>query len=486
MSRPLHWYDTITINIYFLGLTTLSQTMTPLAVPLLVQHFVGEENKGGYYGTIRLWTLMVALLVQAIMGMLSDQSTLRWGRRRPFIFIGTIGNIFVIITIGLSAKLEGTIGYTVLFLALIFMMFFANTAQGAAQGLIPDLVPEENRGRYSGFKALFEIPLALILVAFTIGKFIAAGKLWAAFITAIVVLSITMIITMFVPEKQLETISSKFNWQPIIRLIIMTIVFFLVILALGKLSQWITTMFSQQFLSVQLLSMGILGLVSILASIFLGVWFSVKIGLGKSAKSNSSFTWWIINRLAFLVASTNIASFAIFYLQGRLGYEKEQAAAPASQLMMVIGLFILLLAIPSGWLSDRIGPKKLVMFSGIVGAIGTLTILLANSLPLIYIGAIIIGVAVGVFYSSNWALGTDIVPQKEAGRFLGISNLAGAGAGAIGAYIGGPIADFFTKNNPEVPGLGYILLFSIYGILFLLSILAAIKIKTNTGLSNSM
>ena len=39
--------------------------------------------------------------------------------------------------------------------------------------------------------------------------------------------------------------------------------------------------------------------------------------------------------------------------------------------------------------------------------------------------------------------------------------LAGAGAGAIGAYIGGPIADSF----------GYVFLFAIYGVLFLLSFL---------------
>jgi MFS family permease len=67
-----------------------------------------------------------------------------------------------------------------------------------------------------------------------------------------------------------------------------------------------------------------------------------------------------------------------------------------------------------------------------------------------------------LFYSASWALGTEIVPQDQAGRYLGISNLAGAGAGAIGAYIGGPIADH----------VGYVLLFAIYGGLFLLSVLA--------------
>ena len=66
----------------------------------------------------------------------------------------------------------------------------------------------------------------------------------------------------------------------------------------------------------------------------------------------------------------------------------------------------------------------------------------------------------------NWALGTDLAPKKDAGRYLGISNLAGAGAGIVGAGIGGPMADFF---NTLQPGLGYIIIFAIYGGLFLIS-----------------
>jgi len=55
--------------------------------------------------------------------------------------------------------------------------------------------------------------------------------------------------------------------------------------------------------------------------------------------------------------------------------------------------------------------------------------------------------------------------------------LAGAGAGAVGGYIGGPIADFITPHVQEMPGLGYVLLFAIYGILFLLSVVALAQIK---------
>ena len=70
-----------------------------------------------------------------------------------------------------------------------------------------------------------------------------------------------------------------------------------------------------------------------------------------------------------------------------------------------------------------------------------------------------------------------MVPKSEAGRYLGISNLAGAGAGAVGAYIGGPVADFFTVHTPEIPGLGYVALFAIYGLLFLFSVFALTHVR---------
>jgi MFS family permease len=76
--------------------------------------------------------------------------------------------------------------------------------------------------------------------------------------------------------------------------------------------------------------------------------------------------------------------------------------------------------------------------------------------------------------ATNWALGTDLVPPREAGRYLGISNLAGAGAGIVGAGIGGPMADFF---NAVQPGLGYAVIFGLYGALFLLSIVALRRVK---------
>jgi len=477
MPRPLRWYDLLTINIYFTGLTTLAQTMTPLVVPLLVQQFVGESRQGSFYGTARLWSLMTALLVQALMGMLSDHSHHRFGRRRPFILLGTLGDLLVIVAIGFTAGLQGMTGFWVLFILLVLLQVTSNTAQGAAQGLIPDLVPEELRGRYSGIKSILEVPIPLILVSFTIGRLVAAGYLWAALAVCMGILSFAMLVAMFSPEQVPSKSAHSLDWRPFLRLLAMSAVFTAIILGMGRLIRSFDSFLAGTPASTSLAVMGVLGFLLMCATVAAGVWISVRISLGQAAGENPSYSWWVINRLAFLVGSTNIASFTIFYLQGKLGMPRESAAGPASQLLMFVGIFILILAFPGGWLSDRLGRKPLVAASGVIAALGALILVLAPGLGAIYMGAIFMGAGIGLFYTSSWALGTDIVPQGEAGRYLGIANLAGAGAGAVGAYIGGPIADFFTLNYPASPGLGYVLLYAIYGLLFVFSVLVLGKIR---------
>jgi MFS family permease len=480
MTRPIRWYDYITFNVYFLGLTTLSQTMG-LVIPLLVQQFVGEAQKGTYFGTYRLWTLMVALLAQALFGLISDRSRLRWGRRRPFIFAGTLLDLVFIVLVGFTAGLEGLNGFWILFGAAILLQISSNIAQAAEQGVIPDLVPEAQRGRFSGVKAMFELPVPLILVSFTIGKMVSKGNIWGGLGVGMAVIVLVMLLSMLIPEKRPEESPAPLDWQPFLRLGMMTAVFTLIILGSGQVVQLFSRVLNPESSPTTLfLSMGLFGLAGMAVAVGVGVWLSVQVGVGEDAKKNPSFTWWVVNRLAFLVGATNLSTFAVYYLQGRLGYEREKAAGPAAFLMLFVGVFILLSALPSGWLADKFGKKRMVGLSGLIAALGTLVAIIVPSLPVIYVGGVIIGIAIGLFFASNWALGTVLVPKEEAGRYLGISNLAGAGAGAVGAYIGGPIADYFTANVTSVPGLGYILLFSIYGVLFLLSILALTQVRENS------
>jgi MFS family permease len=494
------WYDYITFNIYFLGLTTLSQT-NGTVIPLLVEHFMGSEQKGTYFGIYRLWTLMVALLAQALFGMLSDRSRLRWGRRRPFIFTGTLLDVVFVAAIALTAGMaaysidggQNTTGFWLMFGFAVLLQISSNFAHSAQQGVMPDLVPEEKRGRFSAVKAMLELPIPLILVALVIGPIFKnealsfAGKIGLGMAAAMGVVLLSMGIAMFIPEKRREDTPPALDWKPFLRLLAMTAVFTTIILGTGWLSKQVQILLeSIASLSGLMVTMGLVGLAAMAISIGLGVWLSVRISVGEGAvKANPSFTWWVVNRLAFLVGATNLSTFVVYYFQARLGYEKTEAASPAFILQLFVGVFILLSAIPAGWLSDRFGKKRMAMISGIIGAVGTMVALSVPSLPVIYVGGSIIGIATGLFFTANWALGTVLVPKEEAGRYLGISNLAGAGAGAVGAYIGGPIADFVSARGLEITalngkpteGLGYMLLFGIYGVIFLLSALALLKVK---------
>ncbi|PWB50591.1 MAG: hypothetical protein C3F13_16705 [Anaerolineales bacterium] len=479
MTQIFRWYDYITFNVFFFGIQIIWQTMG-LITPLLVEQFVGEAQKGTYLGRLRLASLMVALLAQALMGLLSDRSILPWGKRRPFIAAGSVMSSIFLILVGFTAGLQGISGFWVLFVVVIMLQLSSNTAQAGEQGIIPDLVPEDKRGRFSGVKALFEIPLPLIVVALVIGKLVSHEQYWAALAIVLASLIITMLLTMLVHENPLKQTLTAIEWSPFLRLLGMTLVFALIIVGCGYAVNLVSQLISDITSPAQIFTiMGIVGLGGMLVAVALGVWLSVRISLGESAQRNPSFTWWVVNRLAFLVGIVNLSTFAVYFLQGRLGYEHAAAAGPASKLLLFVGLFILLSTLPAGWLTDRFGEKRMVAVAGLVAVAGTLIALSIPSLPAIYVGGCLIGIGAGFFYSANWALGTLLVPREEAGRYLGISNLAGAGAGAVGAYIGGPIADFVTAQVPHLAGFGYVLLFTIYGLLFLFSVLALTQVKAS-------
>lgn len=464
--KRMRWYDHITYNIYWLGLNMATGSLTPIILPFLVAGFVGDAVKGTYLGMLRSAGLIVAIIVQPMAGLLSDRSTLRWGRRRPFIFLGTVLDLIFLAIIGLSGN------YWLLFAAVLLLQFSSNVAHGALQGIIPDLVPEDQRGRASGVKAVMEL-LPIILVGLTTGPLVGAGKVWIAILVVIASLLVTVLITVFaVREEPLREKIVEPLKPALTRIVLLTLIFAAVATLFGGLVGVIGKLLSGRQIP-QLVGVGLAGLVAMAGAIILGVWWSARVGIGEGAHKYPSFTWWVVNRLLFLAAVGSIQSFAQYFLQDVLGVPNAPAAT--STLMMVVGIFTVASALPSGWLSDKFGRKTLLALSGVVAAFGTFLLFFAHNMTLVTICGVIIGLATGIFMTVNWAMGTDLVPSAEAGMYLGVSNLAGAGAGIVGAGIGGPMADFF---NSYQKGLGYLVIFGIYGALFLLSSVTLVKVRT--------
>lgn len=454
-SPSLRWYDYLPININWFAITLRSQVLAGLVVPLLVQTFVGEAQKGTYFGTLRLWGLMVALLAQALFGLLSDRSRLRWGRRRPFIFIGAVLEAFVILGLAWVASLEGLTGYAILFTAYIASMVLANLSHAATQGLIPDVVPPEKRGIASGLKMLLEIPLPLVLVGLVIAPMVSRGNLLLALSVTAATILLCMGLTLLVREKPLETTPPPLDWKPFLSLVLMTGIFTATVLGLGEAVRLVIAALP----NASHLAFGMLGVIAMTIAVVAGIFLALTVHLDPSVRQNRPFVWFIISRLAALVAINNISSFLLYFFQEKFGMPREQAVSLAGQIPMVLGGFVIVFGLISGWLADRIDRRLLTTIGGLIGALGVVVMILGPTLPLMYVAAAVIGLAYALFNVSSWALGTQIIPQERAGEFLGLQNLAGAGAGAIGAYIGGRIADHS----------GYLLLMGMFGVMFLLS-----------------
>ena len=468
MGRRPRWFDYVTISSYWFALTARSQALSPLIVPLLVQQFIGEEAKGTFVGVIRLWALMVAVLVQALMGILSDRSRLAWGRRRPFIIAGALGELVVLAALGLVPGLQGAMGYWALFGLYILSMFASNTAQAGTQALIPDLVPDSKKGVFSGVKALFELPLPMIFVSLVVGRLVVRGNVWGGLAALGVAIVCCALLTLWAPEKAYREPVPALDWRPLLRLAAMTAAFTITILGAGAAVRGLVSLVSNGDANTGRLAAAAVGVAGMLGAAVLGVWLSIRIGLGEAAAAHRSFTWWVVNRLVCLAASTNLGQFMIFFLQERFPeLAGLRAAGPATLVLMFVGLFMLLVALPSGWLADRVSKRLLMLVAGLVATAGTLVVVAIPHMTAVYAGSALVGIGMGIFYAANWALGTAIVPPGRAGQFLGLSNLAGAGAGAIGAYIGGPLAD----------RMSYTLLMAIYGLLFLFATLALLGIQ---------
>jgi MFS family permease len=469
VTKRMRWTDLVWVNIFWLGLNVRNNAVGTIFMPYLVDQFVRPEIRNTALGEMRTVGLIVAMLVQPAMGLLSDRSTSRLGRRRPFILLGVLLDLVFLGFIALSGN------YWTLVVAILLIQFSANVSHGPLQGLIPDLVPEDQRGAASALKSAFELA-PLILLGFTIAPLVGAGRFDLAVIATGLFLLISMLLTLLLVKETPQVHKPDVPLAPgMIRVLGMVAgigIGAVVGLAAGGVVGGLAGLVAWPLAGREAgmnLAVGVGGVVAMAAAVVAGVWAGTLTTIGKEVRQQLSFTWWVVNRLMFLAAITSIQGFAAYFLMYAFGVSRETAASMTGTLMALVGAFTLVSALLSGRLADRLGQKQLVFWSGLVAALGTLLLLgtiWVPNLGLIYVAGSILGLATGLFMTANWALGTRLVPPAEAGRYLGISNLAGAGAGMIGTGLGGPVADYL---NSSLPGLGYFAIFAGYGVLFLLS-----------------
>jgi MFS family permease len=101
----------------------------------------------------------------------------------------------------------------------------------------------------------------------------------------------------------------------------------------------------------------------------------------------------------------------------------------------------LLATYPAVQLSKRIGRRPVLVAAALMGAVGTFSFTFANSLTVILIDGIPIGIGFGMLVSVDWAYMADLAPRNRAGKFLGFSNIASVASQSIVPFAFGPIID---------------------------------------------
>src|SRR5256885_2731625 len=108
---------------------------------------VAQDSYGAALGTMVGAGAIFAVAVPPLVGQLSDYLKTPWGRRRPLIFACTLLNL-----VGLGIMMTAH-SYAQLFVGYLWIQLFANAAGAAYAGVIPDVVPNPEFGRASGFLA---------------------------------------------------------------------------------------------------------------------------------------------------------------------------------------------------------------------------------------------------------------------------------------------------------------------------------------------
>src|SRR5664279_378201 len=142
------------LSFYWFAVNVQWSAVLIVLMPSQIKMAVGNDSKGSALGIALAIGAFLSMLAAPAFGALSDRIKLPGGRRKPWVVIGTIGNILGLVGLafliqpGQPAMLTGWI------LAFLVVELFSNVASAPYSALIPDVVPAEQRGAASGWMGL--------------------------------------------------------------------------------------------------------------------------------------------------------------------------------------------------------------------------------------------------------------------------------------------------------------------------------------------
>jgi len=418
----------LVLNLLWLAFNFQTAALLPVVVPaqvllIVARGSVGSAEQAAYLGWLAAAAAVIALVLQPLVGLLSDRTRSPWGRRRPHVVWGT-----AVMLVGAAALTQAAAPWS---FAAAFLVLQAgnNAAIAAYQGLLPDLVPRQQRGSASGFLGLMTI----------LGN---AGSLGlAAFLLSEATASRPGAITSGAAAYYLTTLA------------VLALACTVTVIGIAEPS-------SRDQAREPPLS------VSNLMTAWSEPW------------RNRNYTWVFVARFLVIMGLTFFLTFIEYYF-ARVAHVTNFVQATAAVALIAL-LVAVVGAVGLGMLSDRLRRVPLAFASTLVMALAALLFLVSGgNVPLWWLGGVF-GLGYGAYWSVDWALAVDSLPSiRAAGRDLGIwslaSTLPGMAAPALGGLIIGAAA---LLGHTEA---GYQGVFVAAAIFFLLGAVAVLGIREESA-----
>ncbi len=487
ISLPkLRWTQILAISIFWLALNFHWAALGLIILPSQVFKIVGDANKGVALAFVLVPGAFVALISNPLFGLLSDKTRGRlavWGRRRPYILVGTLINIGGLVWMALARDIPS------LAIAYMIVQFSNNVATAPFHALLPDVVPVEQRGLASGVMGLLSIVGSIggVILA---GMFIDASKplpayqqgLWLTYGIIIAVLVAFMLITIFsvrerrgataqieaqaaervaaqaaaqaaeqattpTEHSQIAVPHKRRSWlsRAIIIDVVGTLVAILIVWGLMTLWNQLNIAHIQIGGDLQQVVLEAIATIGILRL------FDFK------PRRDPDFAWVLLTRLVMMLGIYTVQDFLQFYMRDavKVAHPEQQT----TNFIIILSLTSLFSALIVGWLSDRFGRKRMVYISGCFMAAVGLIFIITQSLPIVLAAGAVFGIGYGAYTSVDWALVADVLPSHEHyARDMGVWTISLSLPQVIAPILGGPLIDSFTHSGNPI--LGYQLLFA--------------------------
>jgi MFS family permease len=308
-------------------------------------------------------------------------------------------------------------GFVWLFIGYIGLQLSSNIAHGPMQGLLPDRVPRTQLGVASSLKTFMDM-FSLVIASLLAGRLLEPVTRDPTPIMLVVMglLAVSAAITILGVREEPSQEGERTEWKPL-------------------RSQ-----------------------------------FQIKF------REKSSYWWLIAERALFILGIYGLQAFAQYYLQDVL--RVPDPPKQTGDLLAVLTISLVVLVLIGGWLTDKYGAKRILYLGTLIAATGMFLMLFAKDMRGLTVFGSVLGAGIGLFLTSKWALANTLAPEAEAGKYLGLTNLATAGSGAL-ARLEGPALDWL---NAAWPGawMGYKGLFIFGALCIFLSIFLLQKIDVKS------